>query len=315
MLSGKLELEVVPYSPGDIVRDTVSLFAPRAAAKGVDIHARVAADVPPRVKGDPVRLRQIAGNLVGNAVKFTEQGLIEVQLSAAGAARLKLEVKDSSIGIAPEAVQRIFEPFSQADDSTTRRYGGTGLGLAISSQIVRLMGGDLTVQSTPGKGSTFCAVFAAPVADTKAASGYLAGPAGGAQSAAFNLRVLLAEDNRVNQLLAQTMLTKLGCTTRVASNGVEAVKLFAEGGFDMVLMDCHMPEMDGYAATAAIRALEADRAHGPASRVPIVAVTANVMQGERDRCIAAGMDDYVAKPFRMADLAAMLEKWSRAKSA
>jgi len=274
----------------------------------VDLQVYVAVDVPPRVNSDPVRLRQVFANLISNAVKFTEQGIIYVDLSKASTGHLRFAVRDSGIGIAPEAIQRIFEPFLQADDSTTRRYGGTGLGLAIVNQIVRLMDGELTVESTPGKGSTFCAVFAAPAIEAPAADAVV----DMARPSSFNLRVLLAEDNQVNQLLAQTLLTKLGCSTRVANNGVEAVKLFSEGGFDLVLMDCHMPEMDGYGATAAIRALEAKSAH--AARIPIVAVTANVMQGERERCIAVGMDDYVAKPFRITDIAAVLKKWGGAKS-
>lgn len=306
MQADKLELESVAYSAGDVVRDTVDLFAPRARAGGVAMHVDIAAGVPPMVTGDPVRLRQVVTNLVGNAVKFTQRGAIYVRLGAAGEHRLAVEVQDSGIGIAPDAIKRIFEPFAQADDSTTRRYGGSGLGLAIANQVVRLMGGDLTVQSAPGAGATFRATFRAPAAQAQAPvqASALAPPA------TFNARVLLAEDNPVNQLLAQTMLAHLGCSAQLAHDGSAAVSLFAPGKFDLVLMDCHMPDMDGYSATAAIRALEADAACGAAARTPIIAVTANVMKGERERCLAAGMDDYLAKPFGLNDIAAMLGKWT-----
>ncbi len=223
----------------------------------------------------------------------------------AGDERLLIEVQDSGIGIPREAIERIFEPFAQADDSTTRRYGGTGLGLAISSQILKLIGGVLTVESEPGKGSVFRAELPAPpVAATEAAR-----PAAVPAAKSFDASVLLAEDNAVNQLLAETIITRLGCKTRIAATGTSAVALFNEGGFDIILMDCHMPEMDGYQAVAAIRALEAKSG---AARMPVIALTADVMTGERERCLVAGMDDYASKPFRLADIAAVLEKWTGA---
>ena len=302
--SGKLDLESVAFNVGDVAMDTVHLFTPRAAGKGVALKAEIAPDVPRLVRGDPTRLRQVIGNLVGNAVKFTERGEIVLRMRREGADRLTFEVIDKGIGIAQDALERIFEPFSQADDSTTRRFGGTGLGLAISSQIIKLMGGEITVTSAPGVGSTFRVVVPAPAVEPTSAKP--APVTGGAVMAAFNARVLLAEDNQVNQLLAEAILTKLGCKIRIASNGVDAVSLFKEGGFDIVLMDCHMPQMDGYQATGAIRALEAGSGR---ARIPIIAVTANVMQGERDRCLAAGMDDYVSKPFRQADIASAMTRW------
>jgi CheY-like chemotaxis protein len=315
--SGKLELESVVYNPGNIARDTADLFTPRASGKGIKIQLEIAADLPRGVHGDPTRLRQVLGNLVSNAVKFTERGAVTlrlrmVQTGEAGADCLLIEVQDSGVGIAPEAMQRIFEPFSQADDSTTRRFGGTGLGLAISSQMVKLMGGELTVESTLGQGSVFRTQLPARVADVTEAAVAPVAAVVDSSMPLRNKRVLLADDNKVNQLLAQTILTKLGCKTRIAATGVAAVALFVEGEFDFVLMDCHMPEMDGYEATAAIRALEATAGNG---RIPIVAVTANVMQGERERCIAAGMDDYLSKPFRMNDMAAVMEKWIAVKQA
>lgn len=303
--SGRLELESISFSPVEVVEDTVHLFVPKAHGCGLSLTAEVAADVPRTVLGDPTRLRQMLGNLVGNAVKFTERGSIVVRMLRAGPGRLAIEVQDTGIGISIEAQRRIFDPFSQADDSTTRRYGGTGLGLAITSQIARMMGGTLAVDSEPGKGSTFRLEL--PMEEVAAAD--LQPSAGGADSVqTFDARVLLVEDNQVNQLLANALLTKLGCTTRIAANGYDAVALYGEGGFDLVFMDCHMPGMDGYQATATIRLMES---RSGAPRIPIVALTANVMKGERERCLDAGMDDYVPKPFGMRDIADVLSRWLR----
>jgi two-component system, sensor histidine kinase len=314
MQTGKLDLESVAFNPREIAQDTVQLFLPTAGGKGVALRVDVAPDVPHAVRGDPTRIRQVLSNLVSNAVKFTERGEVMLRVRSAGGAdapgetqRLLFEIEDNGIGIAAEALQRIFEPFSQADDSTTRRFGGTGLGLAISRQILNIMGGTLTVESTPGKGSVFRAELPAPVVVSHAAA-----PPGAVNSAAqstFDLNVLLAEDNKVNQLLAEAILTKLGCRTRIAGTGAAAVTLFAEGCADIVLMDCHMPEMDGYEAAQKIRALEAKSG---AARMPIIAVTASVMADERERCMASGMDDYVSKPFNARDIAAVLEKWAGA---
>ena len=306
MQAGKLELQDLAYSPADIARDCAHLFAPRAEGKGVTIALEIEENLAPLVHGDPARLRQVLGNLVSNAVKFTERGAVTLRLQSDGPGRLSLEVQDSGIGIEPEATLRIFEPFAQADDSTSRRFGGTGLGLAICREIVKLMGGDLSVSSKPGVGSSFRARWpAAAAVDRRDAAS--APRLARTETPSFIARVLLAEDNPVNQLLAETMLAKLGCQTRVAANGQAAVELFAQGGFDIVLMDCHMPEMDGYQAAAAIRALEAQNG---APRLPIVALTASVMADERQRCLDAGMDDYLSKPFRLSDLAGVLGRWA-----
>ncbi len=311
MQAGKLDLESVAFNPGEIAQDILQLFLPASAIKGVALRAEVAPDVPPAILADPTRLRQVLSNLVSNAVKFTEHGSVTLRLRSdnnAGEHRLQIEVEYSGIGIAPEALQRIFEPFSQADDSTTRRFGGTGLGLAISRQIVTLMGGTLTLESTPGKGTVFRVELPAPIAVMPEHAAPVAAAA--TAPARFDVSVLLAEDNKVNQLLAEAILTRLGCRTRIAGTGTAAVALFAEGGADIVLMDCHMPEMDGYEAAQKIRALEAKTA---GARIPIIAVTANIMAGERERCIASGMDDYVSKPFNTKDIATVLQKWAAAK--
>ena len=319
MLSGKFDALASAFNPALAVRDVAKLFAPRAAEKGLNLTTDIATDIPDIVNGHPTRLRQVLANLISNAVKFTAQGSIVIRVrrtGLAGAETMEIDVDDNGIGIAPDAIERIFQPFSQADDSTTRAYGGSGLGLAISRQIVSQLGWTLCVRSAPGKGSTFQLSIPLanpdvhhPVPVLPPAPAPATPPA--AAMGSLGLHVLLAEDNAVNQMLAEVMLRKLGCTLQIAATGTEAVAAFSESAFDIVLMDCHMPEMDGYEAAAAIRTREA--AAGT-RRTPVVAVTANVMQGERDQCISAGMDDFLSKPFSINELAAMLALWAPGKA-
>ncbi|MFM9970593.1 MAG: ATP-binding protein [Burkholderiales bacterium] len=312
--AGKLDLEDVAYIPRDIVEDIVELFAPRASSRDVRIVSEIAPSIPRSVRGDPSRLRQVLSNLVGNAVKFTERGTVSVRMSAIENERLRIEVEDTGIGIAKENLQRIFQPFSQVDSSTTRRYGGTGLGLSITLQIVTLMRGELTVESTPGVGTIFRFDFPAPASEMPELSNepqiaearpearaiqYADGPR-------LGVKVLIAEDNEINRVLLTSILDQKGYKTIVATNGAEAVQHYAAEAFDIVLMDCHMPQMDGYEATAAIRAIEAKTGQ---KRTPIVAVTANAMEDARQRCIDAGMDDYVSKPYRMQSITTAINRW------
>ncbi len=441
--AGKLSLERIPFALGDVLEDAVELFAERAYQKGLEISCLASDDLPVEVLGDPTRVRQILLNLISNAVKFTDHG--EVALSAelapdyATSGRIRFEVSDTGIGIDSEAVKRLFQSFSQADGSTTRRYGGTGLGLAISKQLALQMGGDLSVDSRAGVGSWFrfelvlpsvpapalpiaplelarirvlcvddnasqrrvlvrqlhsavgavecveCAeraiarlrearaagdafdvllldlglpdadgieligrlhsdlefagtrvvvftgqlsrrsaaldagaaavlgkptrrkrllqalaqaVCESPEAEVDAVAAPIASSASGA-------RVLLVEDNVVNQRVALRMLQRLGCEVTVANHGREAVEWVEKRAFDLVLMDCQMPEMDGYSATRAIR----DRETDPDARTVIVAMTANAMSGDRERCLESGMDDYVTKPIRLERLKSTLDKW------
>jgi signal transduction histidine kinase/CheY-like chemotaxis protein len=305
MQTGGLTLDSIEYSPANIAADTVSLFQPTAQTKDVAIHL-VVEGVPPRIMGDPARLRQVLSNLVGNAVKFTERGSITLSLRGdVDRGRLRAEVADSGIGIPEAALPRIFDPFWQADDSTRRRFGGTGLGLTISSELVKVMGGQLAVDSTPGAGSTFH--FEIPIGMVEHGVPVPADTAPDhASFPAFLADVLLAEDNPVNQVLAKAQLATLGCRVQIAVNGEEAVHLYRERDYDIVLMDCHMPELDGYQATMAIRALESERG---ARHVPIIAVTATVLDSERELCRAAGMDDFLSKPHGVQEMAAMLERW------
>ena len=259
--------------------------------------------------GDPLRLRQVLVNLVGNAIKFTERGTVRMLVSCAGGtdtqAWLRLAVEDTGIGIASEAQARLFQPFSQAVGSTTRKYGGTGLGLAISRRLVQLMGGDIQLASVAGQGSTFSFQIEVPVAEDLAGESTVAAQTPAVPSTDLGARVLLVEDNEVNQRVAGHLLRRAGCTMDVAANGEIALAMLAAGRYDLVLMDCQMPVMDGYDATAEWRRREA-----PGARLPVIAMTANAMQGDRERCLAAGMDDYVAKPIQPAELVRVMSRWA-----
>jgi CheY-like chemotaxis protein/HPt (histidine-containing phosphotransfer) domain-containing protein len=443
--AGRLELEQTSFDPRVLVEETMMLVAERAQAKSLELDCVVSSGLPARIVGDPGRLRQVLLNLLSNAVKFTAHGRVTVMadsldVQSIGSVGLAFTVTDTGIGIAPDAQRRIFQAFTQADSSMARRYGGTGLGLAISKRLVAMMGGELSLVSTPGRGSAFSfhvtlaeASDAAPVkvstelagvqvlciddnglsrraireqltfwgmrmeeaADGPSALPYLFGKDGfkpdvvlidaslpgfdaryftqlmreaglertpvvlltgvsaghdqaSATGCAATLRkpvrqsqlfdclitllrpnaarsepaaaplalrpnartrhVLVAEDNPINQRVARAQLAKLGCVVDVAGNGLEALEALARQHYDVVLMDCQMPEMDGFEATRAIRRREA----AGATRAVIVAMTANAMSGDRERCLAAGMDDYLAKPVRAEDLAQVLDKWTSA---
>ncbi len=295
----RVELETVPFSLGDLVRQTCDLFRLEAREKRLSLTADIARTVPDLLKGDPVRLRQILMNLVGNAIKFTHVGgvILRVVAEPHGYA---FSVKDTGIGIPEEARDRLFEAFAQVDSSTTREYGGTGLGLAITRKLAELMGGRIDFDSKVGEGSTFTVhvpLEAAPEGAVlvQRTNGRVPwrGPQGldGIDGAFEGLRVLLAEDNEINRLLFQSLLGRMGCTVEQVTNGLEAVTAVQAQSFDVVLMDIQMPELDGVEATSRIRALS-----GPASDLPIIAITANAMAGDREKYLRAGFDGYVAKP-------------------
>jgi signal transduction histidine kinase/CheY-like chemotaxis protein len=295
-------LEAVEVDPREQVANVVELLEEGAARKGIVLLAELPDDLPGVVLGDPTRLRQILFNLVGNAVKFTDRGHVTVRAGQLrqpdGAAVLRFEVEDSGIGIDAAAQARLFQRFSQADGSTARRYGGTGLGLAISRELVSLMGGEIGVVSAPGQGSRFW--FTLPcrpaIAETRAPSALPAAPA------ARPARILVVEDNEVNQLVVVRMLAKAGHEVEVAREGGEAIARLEARPFDLVLMDVHLPGMDGLTATRRIREMAA------CASVPIVALTANAMAGDRDRYLAAGMTDYVSKPIDAATLLGVIAR-------
>ena len=308
--AGKLSLERVPFHLRDTIGHALAPLAAMAGEKGLRLKLTVAPDLPQRVHGDPVRIRQLVVNLVGNAIKFTHQGEIAVALERGAALvedlQIVIIVRDTGIGIPPAKQRAIFEAFTQADTSTTREFGGTGLGLTICNALAALMGGGITVSSRPGEGSEFRATIRVAEAPAEADSldaGFEAPPDKPAPADLFAARhVLLAEDNPVNRTVAEAMLHGLNYRVTVAANGKEALARAGETPFDAILMDVQMPVMGGLEATRAIRAQE----HGTGRRVPIIALTANAMQGDRDQCLAAGMDSYLTKPIEMQDLAAAL---------
>jgi CheY-like chemotaxis protein/two-component sensor histidine kinase len=309
--AGKVELEREDFDLAKLLADLVTGFRELSVARGNVLDAALELPQQARYMGDALRLRQVLGNVLGNAVKFTENGRIELGARLLGARPgdgrqwLRFTVKDTGIGIGPETQARLFQPFSQADSSTTRQYGGTGLGLAISKHLTELMGGTIEVQSAPGAGTEFRVEVPLERASASAAG---AQPEAPAPPAGASLAVLVVEDNDINQEVARAMLEAAGHRVEVAGDGAEALKKHAAQRYDCVLMDCQMPGMDGYEATRRIRALEAERGAG---RVPIVALTANAMSGDRERCAAAGMDDFLAKPFDSASLLAAVARRGR----
>jgi len=305
--AGKLTLHVTSIDLRELVTEAVDLMAATAHDKPIELSCRVARQLPERVEGDPLRLRQLLVNLLHNAIKFTEHGSVSLEVTVldetSDAVRVRFAVSDTGIGIAPGQLDSVFDAFTQADTSTTRRHRGSGLGLAIVRELAELMDGQAGVESRLGEGSTFWFdVTLKKSVDVPLPLTELA-PSGEAEPSA---RVLLAEDDAVNQMVVEQMLARLGCKVDVVNDGVAAWDAAARQRYDLVLMDLHMPEMDGYEATRRIRH---DEAAG-GRHTPIVALTADALAGDRERCIEAGMDDHITKPVSMASLAAAVERWT-----
>jgi PAS domain S-box-containing protein len=336
--AGKLRLDRLPFSLAATIEESSSLFALQARTKGLDFSSAVSGDLPDMLAGDAGRVRQVLTNLIGNAVKFTDSGRIDVEAEMVHPTEdgflVRLTVRDTGIGIPTEQLSRLFESFTQGDGSSTRKYGGTGLGLSISKQLVELMGGELGVESRLGEGSRFWftasfgkAAIVAPAAQPKRAIPVPVAPAPAAPATPAapkvpipstkpasvppqksnggprKLQVLLAEDNEINQRIALRLLEKLGLGADAVENGRAAVEALAQKNYDLVLMDCMMPEMDGFEATAVIRNRERGKGH-----TPICALTANAMEGDREKCLAAGMDDYISKPVGIDKLREVVER-------
>jgi CheY-like chemotaxis protein len=314
--AGKLKLETLPFDLREMLGGFAAGFALQARAKGLEFTCAAAPEIPPLLLGDPGRLRQVFTNLAGNALKFTpEGGAIEVRAAlvreCGGEVLLHFSVRDTGIGIPAAKLHLLFAKFTQVDGATTRKFGGTGLGLAISKQLATMMGGEIGVTSEEGQGSEFwfTARFARPAGaeacPARPASSAAAPPSPGSRLPR-DARILLAEDNAVNQKVALAMLKKLGLQADTAANGTEALRTLETAPYDLVLMDIQMPGMDGLEATRAIRAPGSavlDRA------VPIIAMTASAMPRDREECLEAGMNDYISKPIDPAILIETLEKW------
>jgi CheY-like chemotaxis protein len=316
--AGKLDLESIPFDLHEILSETMKPLSFRAQQKGLALNYEIQPNVPKALLGDPGRIRQVLINLVGNSIKFTEAGKIlitvEDQSSDRVTTRLHISVKDTGVGIPEKKQAKIFEAFSQADGSMARKYGGTGLGLTICVRLVELMGGRIWLDSQLGHGSPFHFTIHLLVQKPLAPPGQLrdvvipiaAGNSSKLSAASReikNLRVLLAEDNAINQTIAVRVLEKCGHAVTVAENGQAAINACATQSFDLILMDIQMPGMDGLEATAAIRKKEISTG----AHIPVIAMTAHARKGDRERCLAAGMDGYVSKPIRTIELFSAIE--------
>jgi CheY-like chemotaxis protein len=315
--AGKLRVESKPFDAAAVLGEVITQMTVQARARNLELSKHTARGHLV-VKGDDARVRQVLVNLIGNALKFTERGRVEARLEILGESETQVicgfEVVDTGMGIAPAQQARLFQNFVQGDDSTCRKFGGTGLGLAISKQLVEMLGGEIGVESQLGKGSRFW--FRVPF-EKLTASEQLAALAARTQTAPQPAKslgmpraalaepcLLVVEDSLLNQKVTRKLLEKAGYRVEVAANGMEALEAVKKVRFDLILMDCQMPEMDGYDATREIR-----RREGSGRRVPIVALTAHAMTGDREKCLEAGMDDYLTKPVNAAELRGAVEQW------
>jgi len=311
--AGRMTLEETPFSLSQETQQSLAPFYTQAATKQLLLTFDCPENMPPTVIGDPGRYVQVLINLVGNAIKFTKQGSVTVRLrlesSDAASHMFRCEVQDTGIGIKPDVIARLFSAFTQADSSTTRQFGGTGLGLAIVRRLCELMGGTCGVTSDYGHGSCFWFTIRVKRDLDVELNAKLADDVATVSAPSRMIHVLIVEDNPLNQEVALAMLETMNCTCTVMANGAAALEALKKpNNFDMVLMDCQMPVMDGYQATTLFRQYESIQHAG--KRLPVIALTANAMQGDKDRCLLAGMDDFLSKPFRMKDLRETITKWN-----
>ena len=300
--AGKMSFEEIPFSIREVVSSVVTLLHYKAAEKNIALSVKIDSKVPSYLLGDPTRLNQVLVNLAGNAVKFTEKGLVEISIQCEtienNKATLKLEVRDTGIGIAEDKLPTVFDSFIQANNDTSRKYGGTGLGLTIAKQIVELQSGTICVNSKLGEGTTFCIGLTFPVTDMVITAEENTTGSNFDNQQLQNIKILLAEDNHLNHLLMESILTEWGVEMKIAINGTQAIEMLQKERFDLVLMDVHMPEMDGYQASQFIR----KQLPEPLSLIPIIAITANASEEDKNTCIEAGMNDFISKPFKPEEL-------------
>lgn len=304
--AGRMSIESIPMHPRQIAEDVRDLLASAAANKHIQLSLEVGGDVPPKVLGDPVRTHQVLLNLVGNAVKFTHMGSVRirafVESSSDGNVIVRYEVQDTGIGMDEEETRKLFMPFVQADMSTTRKYGGTGLGLTISKRLVELMGGQIGLTSEKTKGSMFW--FAVPYKLIPEEDKSIPPEAGGGTADAHSV-ILVVEDNQMMQAVIAKQLASLSVSFRLCGTAEAALEELSRSKFGMILMDCHLPEMDGFEATREIRRREQTSGR----HIPIVAMTAGAMKGDAEKCVQAGMDDYLSKPYTLEQLREIVYKW------
>jgi CheY-like chemotaxis protein len=313
--AGRLTLTLVPFDPTDLARRVVNLLEPRARDRGLELVLKIVEPLPRSCRSDPTRLRQILINLVSNGIKFTREGRVRLEVATIereGGPWLRFRVEDTGVGIAPETLPRIFEAFTQGDTSTTRRFGGTGLGLAICRRLADLLGGTIEARSEPAVGSTFDLCLPADASElwTRQIRIQQPKPKIDPPTQPVQLertpRILVAEDNPVNALVAIGQLRGLGYEAESVTDGHQVLEALRQKEFDLVLMDCQMPGIDGYETTRRMRREETEKG---SPRLPVIAVTAHAMTGDREKCLEAGMDDYLAKPFRAEQLGALLRRW------
>lgn len=309
--AGREELELLSFNLKDILLEVLTITTPTAGKKGLKLALDYSDSLSDFVIGDPGKVRQVVLNLVSNAVKFTSEGGVTISASPEKSSNshslVCIRVSDTGIGISKEIQKKLFRPFTQADSSTRRKYGGTGLGLVISKRLAEMMGGDITIESVPNEGSTFIFTAYLEPSVQQADHSFEDSILLDASDLAPGQRVLVAEDNVGNQKLILGMLKKLGMSADTASDGIEALNLFQKNEYDLILMDCQMPEMDGFETTREIRALEKQED----THTPVIALTAVSLEGTKERCFEAGMDDFLTKPLELKPLANVLRNWTR----